>query len=146
MYICPCHSLTSSQLTLPPTPCPQVHSLVGLRLYSRPAPGFFMPLTSDLLLCGSPGPSPGHNFSKQSRPFACFNFQKERQKPKSAQVALQEQVLATVAGGFLIHRHPRVLSLKSYLVGPSAQPPSWVKATAIWPVREASVGQKCISS
>ena len=25
-----------------PTPCPQVHSLVGLCLYSRPAPRFFM--------------------------------------------------------------------------------------------------------
>ena len=40
MYICPCHSLTSSQLTLPPSPCPQVHSL-RLRLYSCPAPRFF---------------------------------------------------------------------------------------------------------
>ena len=25
-----------------PSPCPQVHSLVGLHLYSRPAPRFFM--------------------------------------------------------------------------------------------------------
>ena len=42
VYICTCHSLTLSQLTLPPPLCPQVHSLVGLRLYSRPAPSFFM--------------------------------------------------------------------------------------------------------
>ena len=35
VYICPCHSLTSSQLPLPCL-CPQVPSL-GLRLYSCPA-------------------------------------------------------------------------------------------------------------
>ena len=40
LYIHYC-SLTLSQLTLPP-PCPQVHSLVGLCLYSHLVPRFFM--------------------------------------------------------------------------------------------------------
>ena len=38
VYICPCHSLTLSQLTLPPLCI--LHSLVGLRLYSRLARRF----------------------------------------------------------------------------------------------------------
>ena len=40
VYICQCHSLTSSQFTLPPSLCPQVHSPC-LRLYSCSAPMFF---------------------------------------------------------------------------------------------------------
>ena len=40
VYICPCHSLTSSQLTPFPSSCPQVHSLC-LCLYSCPAPRCF---------------------------------------------------------------------------------------------------------
>ena len=40
VYICPCHSLTSSQLTLPPPHGPQVH-LLRLHLYSCLAPRFF---------------------------------------------------------------------------------------------------------
>ena len=40
VYICPCHSLTLSQLTLPP-PCVLKSILYGLRLYSCPAPRFF---------------------------------------------------------------------------------------------------------
>ena len=43
VYICPCHSLTLSQLTLPLYP--QVHSLVGLHLYSCLAPRFFWPFS-----------------------------------------------------------------------------------------------------
>ena len=39
VYMCPCYSLTLSQLPLPPSPCRQVHSL-HLHLYSCPAPRF----------------------------------------------------------------------------------------------------------